>query len=243
MIKFFRKIRQNLLSEGKTGKYLKYAIGEIILVVIGILIALQINNWNEQRKIAITEQQILNDIRIELKSNIEKLRSVNAYNKQSLENSRILAQFYTYPDKLIEFSSDSLLKLSYSLSGQIFIPKIGISNSIISSGQISYIKNNELKQSIASLQDEVTEKMLMTKDINIIGEKIITEELAPITSMYIKNGKLFNFQVKKAYSLPILSYALTGVFIGKRELALKNEEELLKIYESLLKTINQNIEE
>ncbi|MDT0553022.1 MAG: hypothetical protein BM563_10815 [Bacteroidetes bacterium MedPE-SWsnd-G1] len=50
MIKFFRKIRRNLLSEGKTRKYLKYAIGEIILVVIGILIALQINNWNENRK-------------------------------------------------------------------------------------------------------------------------------------------------------------------------------------------------
>lgn len=51
MIKFFRKIRHNLLSEGKKGKYLKYAIGEIILVVIGILIALQINNWNEQNKL------------------------------------------------------------------------------------------------------------------------------------------------------------------------------------------------
>ncbi len=50
MIKFFRKIRLNLLSEGKTGKYLKYAIGEIILVVIGILIALSINNWNEETK-------------------------------------------------------------------------------------------------------------------------------------------------------------------------------------------------
>ena len=49
MIKFFRKIRQNLLMENKTGKYFKYAIGEIVLVVIGILIALQINNWNENR--------------------------------------------------------------------------------------------------------------------------------------------------------------------------------------------------
>jgi len=49
MIKFFRKIRQNLLMENKTGKYFKYAIGEIILVVIGILIALGINNWNTQR--------------------------------------------------------------------------------------------------------------------------------------------------------------------------------------------------
>lgn len=50
MIKFFRSIRKNLLNEGKTTKYFKYAIGEIILVVIGILIALQINNWNEDRK-------------------------------------------------------------------------------------------------------------------------------------------------------------------------------------------------
>ena len=50
MIKFFRKIRQNLLMENKTGKYFKYAIGEIILVMIGILLALQVNNWNENRK-------------------------------------------------------------------------------------------------------------------------------------------------------------------------------------------------
>ena len=50
MIKFFRKIRQNLLMENRTGKYFKYAIGEIVLVVIGILIALQINNWNENQK-------------------------------------------------------------------------------------------------------------------------------------------------------------------------------------------------
>ena len=50
MIKFFRKIRQNLLSVGKSGKYFKYAVGEIVLVVIGILIALQVNNWNEKRK-------------------------------------------------------------------------------------------------------------------------------------------------------------------------------------------------
>ena len=49
MIKFFRKIRQNLLSEGRTGKYFKYALGEILLVVLGILIALQINNWNGER--------------------------------------------------------------------------------------------------------------------------------------------------------------------------------------------------
>jgi hypothetical protein len=49
MIKFFKKIRQNLLLEGKTRKYLKYAVGEIALVVIGILTAVSINNWNGKR--------------------------------------------------------------------------------------------------------------------------------------------------------------------------------------------------
>ena len=68
MIKFFRKKRQNLLSEGKTGKYLKYAIGEIVLVVIGILIALSINNWNERNKI---DKSIISHLEI-LKQNLNE---------------------------------------------------------------------------------------------------------------------------------------------------------------------------
>nr|WP_091424802.1 DUF6090 family protein [Formosa sp. Hel1_31_208] len=66
MIKLFRKIRQNLIMENKTGKYFKYAVGEIILVVIGILIALSINNWNENRKeqnqLQIYYKQIISDL-------------------------------------------------------------------------------------------------------------------------------------------------------------------------------------
>lgn len=71
MLKFFRKIRRNLLKEGRTAKYLKYAIGEIILVVIGILIALQINNWNENRKDRIIEHQLLVDIKKSLNADIQ----------------------------------------------------------------------------------------------------------------------------------------------------------------------------
>lgn len=62
MIKLFRNIRKNLLNEGKTSKYFKYAIGEIVLVVIGILIALQINNWNENQKAKETELYVLTEV-------------------------------------------------------------------------------------------------------------------------------------------------------------------------------------
>ncbi|GAG86687.1 unnamed protein product, partial [marine sediment metagenome] len=75
MIKFFRKIRQNLLSEGKTGKYLKYAIGEIILVVIGILIALQINNWNIENRNRNLESEIIREIQDNLQFDLQELRS------------------------------------------------------------------------------------------------------------------------------------------------------------------------
>ena len=64
MINFFRKIRKKLADDNQFFKYWRYAIGEIVLVVIGILIALQINTWNEERKIKIEEQKILKDLKI-----------------------------------------------------------------------------------------------------------------------------------------------------------------------------------
>ena len=67
-MKIFRKIRFQLLEKGKTSQYLKYAIGEILLVVIGILIALQINNWNEATK----EQRILKDYLVKIKSHTQE---------------------------------------------------------------------------------------------------------------------------------------------------------------------------
>ncbi len=73
MIKFFRKIRQRLLTENKFSKYLIYAIGEIVLVVIGILIALQINNLNEQRKDKIKEQVILKHLKEDYQVNLIQL--------------------------------------------------------------------------------------------------------------------------------------------------------------------------
>ncbi|MFC3881869.1 DUF6090 family protein [Algoriphagus namhaensis] len=92
MLKFFRNIRLNLLSEGKTGKpahrtvkYLKYALGEIILVVIGILIALSINNWNENRKLVNQSNQALQNLEDEIVEGKTELEDVISYLEQKVE--------------------------------------------------------------------------------------------------------------------------------------------------------------
>lgn len=94
MINFFRHIRRQYLSEYKFGKYLLYGIGEIILVVIGILIALQVNNWNEQRKIAAQERQLLVELKNNLDANIAALRVSNDRNSATIKGiDAIVANF------------------------------------------------------------------------------------------------------------------------------------------------------
>ncbi|MDP5228787.1 MAG: DUF6090 family protein [Cellulophaga sp.] len=98
MIKLFRKIRQNLLKEGKTTKYLKYAIGEIGLVVIGILIALQINNWNENKK----QKKQLDAIYTTVEQNLQT----------DLKNIKVPIEFF----KTLDSTLTLILTTNYSTS-------------------------------------------------------------------------------------------------------------------------------
>ena len=87
MIKFFRKTRYVLMEKNKTGKYFKYAIGEIILVVIGILIALQINNWNENRINKNKFEAYLDEMIIDLKLDVKSLD--NEITKTSISITKV----------------------------------------------------------------------------------------------------------------------------------------------------------
>ncbi|SFN76677.1 hypothetical protein SAMN04487989_103280 [Bizionia echini] len=96
MIKFFRKIRQNLLSENKFSKYLIYAVGEIILVVIGILIALQINNWNEKKNNINQAEKHLETISLNLKDDIIQAEKLLSETQTTIEYANdFLDQFKT----------------------------------------------------------------------------------------------------------------------------------------------------
>jgi hypothetical protein len=96
MIKFFRKTRQQMINENKTGKYLKYAIGEIVLVVIGILIALSINNWNENRKQHLNDIEFLKNLRAELSIDTTSLaKRQSDYLKINNKLKKVLQLFNT----------------------------------------------------------------------------------------------------------------------------------------------------
>jgi hypothetical protein len=88
MIKFFRKIRQKMLTENKFSKYLLYAIGEIILVVIGILIALQLNNLNENKKNDVFEKEILSQVQENLKSDKLVLKQIELNFMKAIASSK-----------------------------------------------------------------------------------------------------------------------------------------------------------
>jgi hypothetical protein len=105
MIKFFRKIRQNLLVENKTGKYLKYAFGEIVLVVIGILIALQINNWNERKNNITKTTNILKEIQLDL---INDIKNVNQGFDDFIRADSILELIVTNKYTFEDFKSKKL---------------------------------------------------------------------------------------------------------------------------------------
>lgn len=104
MIKFFRKIRQQLLTENKLSKYLLYAIGEIILVVIGILIALQFNNWNTDMQTKEVQIKYLHEIANNLKADLEDVRFNIDFNETRLNACRVvlnsLDHNVTYSDSL-----------------------------------------------------------------------------------------------------------------------------------------------
>ena len=101
MIKFFRRIRQKLLSENKFSKYLLYALGEIILVVIGILIALSINNWNEDRKNDLREIRLVKNIVEDLSLDLDHFnQSSNELEDQLQVVDRIIAKILNSDEEL-----------------------------------------------------------------------------------------------------------------------------------------------
>ena len=180
MIRFFRNIRQKLAAENNVSKYLRYAIGEILLVVIGILIALQINNWNEERKNAAIEKEIISNLLEEFIQNKLVLKEVtDVLNKSEQSCYQLMSLMNKDRNFLSKYNIDSLLYwsiefISYNPSNNIFAE-------VLQSGRLGLIKNKELINSLFDWQ-----RMLDNNNKTFyIYQKFIEEQIVPYLSNHI----------------------------------------------------------
>ncbi|WP_104733867.1 DUF6090 family protein [Hanstruepera ponticola] len=150
MIKFFRKIRHKLLSRNKFSKYLIYAVGEIILVVIGILIALQINNWNEANKQQRKSENLTIRLQNQISQNIQQTKNRIDYIKIQMDNMTSLMHMIGKPFEEFDFElldkKMSMLLIDYHL---------GLDMNTLSeaqdNGEIASLKNDSLRVALYKL--------------------------------------------------------------------------------------------
>ncbi|WP_449421301.1 DUF6090 family protein [Psychroserpens luteus] len=214
------------MMKNKTGKYFKYAIGEIVLVVIGILLALQINNWNENRKINNQETIYLQDIKNDITFDIETLNARVVNNNLMLHNIDTILTLISSKKIFTEQDEVLLANMTLKLFGEsYFIPEKGTINQIQSSSSGSFIKNKTLRDLIFRYYSnaERIEKN-MEQSIQIYQHQIITPTL--IHPAISKKGMNIDAEV------PLLDMSLL----------IKNNDYLNALTLKSVGTQNQNIQ-
>lgn len=193
MIKFFRHIRQSLIMESKNSKYFKYAIGEIILVVIGILIALQINNWNEKRKSLNAESQLYLNI-------IEDLDKEHMVLKEQLDLSEMLKLNYR---SIYEFGSGKTDSL------QLDYPVLLFQSFNFSSIVIQNHENSVEKITSDSLRSQLNEYLLLAKELSTRRMEEV-EEIKSMRRPYLMNNGIVDIDKMLYDSTEMSSVNLEG---------------------------------
>lgn len=204
MIKFFRKIRQKLLSENKFSKYLVYAIGEIVLVVIGILIALQINNWNELQKLNEKEISIAKELCIELTENLISVKSqLGLWENRGEKILEVISLIESENVKLTNTEFDSTL---------IYV--IGFSN--------FRLKKSKFQRIISLENFEFKKSPMLINELLELNDMYIT-----LMDYYSRNNENYN---QFLWPYLINNYSIenfANVFTGKRAKSRVDYHELL----------------
>ncbi len=187
MIKFFRKIRQNQLSEGKTGKYLKYAVGEIVLVMIGILLALQVNNWNNDRIERKKEANYIKNINKEFILNRKQLDTVTFYHFKVFNNATKILN--STPIDIKTINKDSLsFYISETFNYWTFNPQQSTINSLTNTSSFEIISNVELRELLQNWDELVKDY----KEEEIISRESCLNDYFPFFRKHISFLKFSN---------------------------------------------------
>ena len=218
MIKFFRKIRQKLLSENKFSKYLIYAIGEILLVVIGIFIALQINNWNELRKEKEQETIILSDLKEDLTATrLNFVETIKNQEKMILSSRDLIdaieaKDYSTHTDAIRKYIRTG----AFSHHREVAI--LGSYDAIIGSGKTSIIKNKELLNALANFSSQYQSGFEdETKSDNLLNLMMTASKnfYSPLSNDNMRRA----INLKKKYNLQEKEIAVKNLYENESFLA------------------------
>ena len=255
MIKFFRHFRYDLMNQNKTSKYFKYAIGEIILVVIGILIALQINNWNQYRLQHIEEDNILISIKEDFENAIVEFKDLNTDRERLVKTS--LKLYSLIQNKKTHYNKAQIDSL---LANLIVNPTYNSQTKTIevlfSSGKISLISKGSIKSRLLSWPQKIEDMI----EGEILGSDALLHKVYPLLSKYVsifdinrklsfKNYQIFDTTLKSAYPSNYEDLFKDRDFenvLSERELFLQvamiETSELINEAESIIKLINTHLE-
>ena len=248
MLRFFSKIRYQLAAQNRAAKYLRYAIGEIVLVVIGILIALQINIWNEQRKQHLNDLLYLENLRTELiNDTIDFYSRINRYNQINDDIKKTVDLLNN--TKQITNEQDSLISRTIGQL-EVILPlyKAMDKNTLVTSGNLirinpelnrKYQDYMEYNKYVYDLTSKLTESLQNSIDINVytkIKFNYTNTELKQIEFDFeeIRNDRMFVNMIERSYDTRNVTI---GVFKNQKQYAI----EILTIIDSILYTLeNRN---
>jgi len=181
MLTFFRRIRKGLIASGATRKYLLYAIGEIALVVIGIMIALQINNWNEFKRARIEEKSYLKRLKIELEKDTTYLTlRLDIAKSEKYAHQEFLNKMYERQNSVSEF------KAIYSM-GQYETASLLLADNtyqeMTSSGKFDLFLDDRIKDMILNYYKVYNEAAAHISEMSLTGIDMMLQVL-PLTIKY-----------------------------------------------------------
>jgi len=234
MIKFFRKMRHQLLSENKIRNYLFYAIGEIVLVVIGILIALQINNWNNDRIKKIAEHKYYENLKGELAEDKLELNGVIKYNIDDIEKFKYGIQIIEINDRK---SVDTLGHISMTLFrySDAYVQN-NLYNTILNSGEIKLVNNTKIIEGIRKLEETylyINKMEDIHRDVILNNALISLKKNLKFTNSEIQHqDELFTFEFQN------LMYVFVGIMDEKDEIYNRALVEIQAINELIDEELN-----
>ncbi len=235
MLLFFKKIRRGLLSDNRFTKYLLYALGEIILVVIGILIALQINNWNANRLKRQQEIKSYQDIRQQITDDMNEIIRVKNFNNYFSDHFTRASQIISANDRT---KTDSLTLMAMMLSQTSdFFRSGNIYETLVNSGDLKLLKNTDITSRLQKLEMTYTH-------INRLEEihwEIVMDEFSPEIKGVINYATQKAVKPEKLYSVEIQNIFIECIFLSKGKEAIYDQaigeiEEIVNLIDEELGT-------